>query len=76
MGNEASQLLNKSAQGFSKGASVIQVAADTLLAGVNKLTNLFLQVLINKVKYMKIHLQIFLFVIELQDLNTMMRKEE
>lgn len=41
MGNEASQLLNKSAQGFSKGASVIQVAADTLLAGVNKLTNLF-----------------------------------
>lgn len=41
MGNEASQLLNKSAQGFSKGASVIQVAADTLLAGINKLTTLF-----------------------------------
>lgn len=41
MGNEASQLLNKSAQGFSKGASVIQIAADTLLAGVNKLSSLF-----------------------------------
>lgn len=43
MSNEASRLLDKSAQGFTKGASVIQIAADTLLAGVNKLTSLFFE---------------------------------
>lgn len=43
MSNEASKLLDKSAQGFTKGASVIQIAADTLLAGVNKLASLFFE---------------------------------
>lgn len=41
MGNEASKLLYKSANKFNKGADVIQLVSDTLLAGLKTVFDLF-----------------------------------